>query len=79
MKLSDVKVGQVLGATFPYSDHPERKYGYRVIAVVPEEAGGFVHTQDVKTGGLDWYVFNRDGNYKLDATYSNWHVVEEAP
>lgn len=70
MKIDDVKVGQILGATFPYHrTEPTKKHGYRVLMVEP---GYIVRTQDVKTGEIDRWGF---GPNEL----SNWHIVEDVP
>lgn len=80
MKIDDVKVGQVIGAVYPYSDEPTRKYGYRVLKTIEKyDGGGDVYVQDVKTGEKGWHFFIKDDAYTYDRYYSDWTLIEDVP
>lgn len=87
MKFSDVKVGQLLGATFSCTDdHQElgfgpcystkdlsKKYGFRVLATIPHNGHAcWIKTQDVKTQEVDWY-------FSDDENCTNWQLIEDVP
>lgn len=74
MKLCEMRFGQTLAVTFPYSEEPERKYGFRVVEV----GHSWVRVLNVKTGKMQ--VYGEPGlTYDPDKEWDNWRLLESSP
>lgn len=71
MKVLEIKVGQVLGAYFPYSPDPNKRYGFRVERKFGNGRWG---VRDVKTKEYMWFK-----QPDADLDMKNWYIVEDVP